>query len=309
MVRYLTKVVLSIEPTIEKDEFHDNLRQISAHHRSNLLDMIGVDPIVYRSETEQGDVDLQIWVTTLTSRAHSRYILPFYFVGARKYVFFCKTKNSVNFVNEVLDLAGHKINALNEILILTPSPEASEQKQYSRLKTKFRKLFADYNLENYSFHQFSTLNDLSDFFHDMILDIVANIPETPAYIPVGFDLETIANIAQEQGFTIDDNNQVVLTSQDVTFKVDISRNTVLAEMTDCTNCPQSCKVTRNLCIVISDKGFSTIKGLGDLRILSVLFAIKDGSIFSIKGGKPNEDLEVQLRDLRNKFNEKCLHKR
>ena len=121
MVRFLAKVILTLEPTITKDKFHESIREISAHHKSNLLNMIGVDPIVFRTESSQGEVDLQIWVTTITGSPLNRLVLPFYYVGARKYIFMCGSKNSVNFVAETLDLVKDKINALYEIVILCPT--------------------------------------------------------------------------------------------------------------------------------------------------------------------------------------------
>ena len=119
MSRFLAKVVLTLEPSLEQENFHQALREISAHNKNNLLEMIGVDPIVYRTDTNAGTVDLQIWVTTITGFQLNQMILPFYYTGARKYIFMCSSKNALNFVKNAIDLTSDQINALNEMIILT----------------------------------------------------------------------------------------------------------------------------------------------------------------------------------------------
>ncbi|MBN1329940.1 MAG: hypothetical protein JXA54_10750 [Candidatus Heimdallarchaeota archaeon] len=303
MVRFLAKVILTLEPTLTRDKFHDDLREISAHHRGNLLQMIGVDPLVFRSNTSQGEVDLQIWVTTVNNNNLNRLILPFYFVGARKYIFVCLTINSVNFVRELIELAEDKLNALYEFIILTPKD--FEKKAYSKLKTGFRKLFVEKKLESFSFHQWHSSEDLMSLFKSIVEDIVQTMPQQIGYLPIGFDLETVKKIIIDQGFEINSKNEVVTKIDDIIFRVDLKNNFVFAEMTDCLNCLENCVVSKKLCIEISNKGFSTMKGLGDLRIISVLLAIKDGSILTIKGGKPHEDIAVQLNELRDEYKKKC----
>ncbi len=306
MVRFLAKVILTLEPTIAKDKFHESIREITAHHKGNLLNMIGVDPIVFRTESSQGDVDLQIWVTTITGSPLNRLVLPFYYVGARKYIFMCGSKNSVNFVSDALQLVKDKINALYEIMILCPTN--GDKKTHSRLKTKFRKLFADNNLENFSFHNWSEPNDLAAIFKDVVEDIVVNMPQDVGYVPVGFDLSTVENIARQQGFEVTDNHEVLAKLDDILFRINLQKNIVYAEKSDCTNCPKECKVSKKLCIEIADKGFSTMKGLGDLRMVSILLAIKDGTILTIKGEKPQEDMEAQIAHLRETFEKTCKNK-
>ena len=303
MVRFLAKVILTLEPTITKDKFHESIREISAHHKSNLLNMIGVDPIVFRTQSSQGEVDLQIWVTTITGSPLNRLVLPFYYVGARKYIFMCGSKNSVNFVAETLNLVKDKINALYEIVILCPSN--GDKKYYSRMKTKFRKMFAENNLENYSFHNWSKPDDLAAIFTDVVEDIVVNMPRDTGYVPIGFDLSTIESIAKQQGFIVSPNHEVLARHDDIIFRINLQKNAVYAEMSDCPNCMKECKVTKRLCIEIADKGFSTMKGLGDLRIISILLAIKDGTIMTIKGSKPQEDISAQIAHLREIFEKKC----
>lgn len=303
MARFLTKVILTLEPTITKDKFHDNIREISTHHKSNLLNMIGVDPLVFRTDSSHGEVDLQIWVTTITDNPLNRFILPFYYVGARKYIFMCGSKNSVNFVAETLDLVKDKINALHEIVILYPTKV--DKKTSSRLTTKFRKMFAEHNLENFSFHNWLNPDDLITIFNDIVEDIVVSIPRDVGYVPVGFDLSTVENIAKQQGFIVSSNHEVLAKHEDILFRLDLQKNIVYIELSDCSNCKNECKVSKKLCIEIADKGFSNINGLGDLRIISILLAIKDGTIMTIKGGKPQEDVSAQIARLRKLFEETC----
>lgn len=303
MPRYLSKALLTIEPSLQKDEYHDTLREISAHNRSNLLDMIGVDPIVYRTETDQGTVDLQIWVTTLTGSSLNRMIMPFYFAGARKYFFMCATPNAVNFVSEVIELASDQMNALNEIIILIPSK--GTKINYSKSKKAFEEFFRDKGLTNYSFIKWSNSSDLEDLFVDVIRDLLQTAPEEIGFAPIGFDLETVEQLVKNQGFEISKDHEVVLEKNDFVFKVNLLRNTVYAEMSDCFDCENDCRVSKKLCIVIADKGFSNIRGLGDLRILSILYTIVDGTIFKLKGNKPTEDMENQLKALRKEFKKKC----
>ncbi|MGC9778193.1 MAG: hypothetical protein HZR80_03015 [Candidatus Heimdallarchaeota archaeon] len=307
MVRFLAKVILTLEPIITKDKFHESIREISAHHKGNLLNMIGVDPVVFRTESSRGEVDLQIWVTTITGSPLNRLVIPFYYVGARKYIFMCGSKNSVTFVSDALQLVKDKINALYEIMILCPIN--GDKKTHSRLKTKFRKLFADNNLENFSFHNWSEPNDLAAIFKDVVEDIVVNMPQDVGYVPVGFDLSTVENIARQQGFEVTDNHEVLAKLDDILFRINLQKNIVYAEKSDCINCPKECKVSKKLCIEIADKGFSTMKGLGDLRMVSILLAIKDGTILTIKGGKPQEDIEVQIAHLRETFEKTCKNKK
>jgi len=306
MVRFLTKVMVTLEPTIMKDQYHETLREISAHHKGNLLQLIGVDPVVFRTESSRGEVDLQIWVTTITGTPLNRVILPFYFVGARKYIFMCGSKNAHNFVKEALEITQEKLNAIYEIVILTP--KIKDNKTYSRLKTKFRKVFRDKNLENYSFHQWTYPTDISTLLTELVEDIVVNMPRVTPYIPIGFDLKTVEDIAKKQGFEVNEKHEVLFTLDDIIFRVNLKNNDIHAEIIDCPSCEKKCKAKKKLCIEIANKGYATLKGLGDLRILSILFAIKDGSIMQIKGGKPQEDIEQQISLLRKTFEKNCKKK-
>lgn len=307
MPRFLTKVILALEPTITKDKLHEEIREITAHHKKNFMSMIGVDPVVFRSTSSRGEVDLQIWITTITGSLFNQLVLPFYFVGARKYIFMCETKNSVHFVREVLDIVDDKINALHEIMILTP--ENGKIKEYSKLKTRFRKLFSDKNLNNFSFYKWKSKNELTDILKNVIENIVVNMNRLTGYIPVGFDLETVEKIAKRQGFEISDSHQVLKQIDDVIFRVDLHNNLVFAEIADCKDCPEDCKAEKKLCVEIANKGFTTLKGLGDLRMLSVLSAIDDKSILNLKGSKPQEDIQAQLTLLRKTYERNCKKKK
>jgi len=306
MVRFLTKVMLTLEPTIMKDQYHENLREITAHNKGNLLQLIGVDPVVFRTNTSRGEVDLQIWVTTVTGTPLNRVILPFYFVGARKYIFMCGSKNAHNFVKNTLEIVQDKINAVNEIVILTPKFE--NKKAYSQMKTKFRKVFREKFLENFSFHQWVNLNDISSLLRDLVEDIVINIQRVTTHIPIGFDLETVEDIAKKQGFEVNEKHEVLFKLDDILFRVNLQNNDVHAEISKCTECDEKCKASKKLCIEVANDGFATLKGLGDLRILSILFAINDGSVLKIKGTKPQEDVSEQLKILRKTFAKNCKKK-
>jgi hypothetical protein len=271
------------------------------------MSMIGVDPVVFRSNSSRGEVDLQIWITSVTGSLFNQLVLPFYFVGARKYIFMCETKNSVHFVRNVLELVEEKINALYEIMILTPAN--GKTKEYSKLKTRFQKLFADKNLENYSFNKWKSKEELTNILKDVVEDIVVSIPQTTGYIPVGFDLKTVENIAKRQGFEVSESHEVQKQIDDVIFRVDLHNNLVFAVMTDCKDCPEPCIAEKKLCVEIADKGFTTLKGLGDLRMLSVLSAIDDKSILKLKGTKPQEDINAQLTLLRKTFERNCKKKK
>jgi len=304
--RFLTKVILALEPTITQDKLHEEVREITAHHKKNFLNMIGVDPVVFRSKSSRGEVDLQIWITTITGSFFNQLVLPFYFVGARKYLFICETKNSVHFVREVLELVDDKINALHEIMILTP--ENGKIKEYSKLKTRFRKLFNDKKLNNFSFYRWKTKGELADILKKIVEDIVINMDRLIGYVPIGFDLETVEKIAKRQGFDVSETHQVQKQIDDVIFRVDLQNNTVFAEIAACRDCSENCKAEKKLCVEIADKGFTTLKGLGDLRMLSVLSAINDKSILTLKGNKPQEDIEAQLILLRKIYEKNCLKK-
>lgn len=303
MVRFLTKVMLLLEPTIMKDQYHEHLREITAHHKGNLLQLIGVDPIVFRTSTSRGEVDLHIWVTTVTGTPLNRVILPFYFVGAKKYIFLCGSKNGHKFVKNALEIVQDKINALYEIVILTPKIE--NKKAFSQMKTKFRKVFREKYLDNFSFHQWTNLDDISAILSELTEDIVVNISRVTTYVPIGFDLEIVEDIAKKQGFEVNDNHEVLIKLDDIFFRVNLQNNEVHAEISDCADCNEKCKTVKKLCIEIANDGFATLKGLGDLRILSILFAINDGSVLNIKGTKPQEDVSAQIKILRKTFAKNC----
>ena len=307
MVRFLTKVMLVLEPTILKDHYHEHLREITAHHKGNLLQLIGVDPIVFRTNTSRGEVDLQIWVTTVTGTPLNRVILPFYFVGARKYIFMCGSKNAHNFVKNTLEIVQDKINAVYEIIILTPKIE--NKKTYSQMKTKFRKVFREKYLKNFSFHQWENPDDIASLLRDLVEDIVVNIQRTTTYIPIGFNLETIENLVKKQGFDINEKHEVLLKQDDIIFRVSLQNNDIQAEIEDCSDCENKCKATKKLCIVVAEEGQTILPGLGDLRIISILFAINDSSILKIKGNKPQEDVSAQIKILRKTFAKNCKKKR
>jgi hypothetical protein len=304
--RFLAKVVLALEPSIKKDKFHEEIRQITAHHHRNFMQMIGVDPVVFRSHSSRGDVDLQIWVTTVTGTMFNQLVLPFYFIGARKYIFMCDTEYSITFVSEVLDLTEDKINALYEFVILSPGNGSA--KKYTQFKKRFEKLFSEKNLENYSFHQWKNSDDLINIFKDMVEDVVI-APYESYVVPVGFDLNTVEVIAKKRGFAINENHQILKTIDDITFRVDLKRNLVFAKITDCVTCSEVCKIERKLCIEIAEKGHATITGLGDIRMLSVLAAIDDQSILTLRGSKPQEDMQAQLKLLRKTYEKNCKKKK
>ena len=306
MVRFLTKVMVTLEPTIMKDHYHETLREITAHHKGNLLQLIGVDPIVFRTNSTRGEVDLQVWVTTITGTPLNRVILPFYFVGARKYIFMCSSRNAHNFVKDALEITQEKLNAAHEMVILTP--KIDDAKAYSRMKTKFRKIFRDKNLDIYSFHQWANQKDLAILLTNLVEDIVVNMPRTTPYIPVGFDLNTVEDIAKKQGFEVNEKHEVLFKRHDIVFRVNLQNNDIHAEITDCDDCKEKCKAVKKLCIEVANKGYATLAGLGDLRILSILFAIKDGSIMNIKGTKPQEDISQQIKILRKTFAKNCEKK-
>jgi hypothetical protein len=301
--RFVAKVILVLEPTIKKDSFHQILREISAHNKSNLLEMLGVDPIIFRTDTSAGSVDLQIWVTTFTGADLNRIIMPFYFVGARKYIFICHTKNSAGFVRSMFDLVDDKINALNEIIIL--APRKGKSVRFNIMKKEMEKVFHEKNLRHYDFKLWEDNSELITIFGDIAEDLVTRRPEHTGYMPIGFNLQTVENIVQKQGYLVNNNHEVLITKRDITFRVNLERNIVFAEMSGCEDCEYGCTVTKKLCIEIGNKGFSTLPGLGDLRILSVIFAIEDESIFTIKGRKPEENMENQLGELRAKYKKTC----
>ena len=303
MSRFLAKVVLTLEPSLEQENFHQALREISAHNKNNLLEMIGVDPIVYRTNTNAGTVDLQIWVTTITGFQLNQMILPFYYTGARKYIFMCSSKNALNFVKNAIDLTSDQINALNEMIILTK--KGKTEIKISKLKRDFEAFFQEKSLNHFSFKQWKDTNDLTEIFDEMVESLVTAHPDSFGFAPIGFELETVKDIVSKQGFEINEKHEILIPKDEIVFRVNLLKNTVHAEMSDCLNCEEECKATKKLCIVISDKGFATISGLGDLRIISIIFAINDGTIFNLKGTKPNEDISFQLNELRKLFRNKC----
>ncbi|HUU78810.1 MAG TPA: hypothetical protein VMX55_10720 [candidate division Zixibacteria bacterium] len=303
MARFLAKVVLALEPGLLKDDFHQALREISAHNKNNLLQMIGVDPIVYRTETSVGMVDLQIWVTSITGFQLNRMILPFYFTGARKYIFMCSTKNSVNFVAEAIDLTSDQINALNEVVILTPVDKLEIKP--TKLKRDFERFFREKSLNFFSFKQWKNSQDLAEIFDGIVNDLVTAHPESFGFAPLGFELDIVEEIVRKQGFEINEAHEILMPQDDIILRVNLQKNTVFAEMIDCIDCEKNCKATKKLCVVVSDKGFANISGLGDLRILSIIFAIRDGSFMNLKGTKPHEDISNQLNELRQLFKKKC----
>lgn len=303
MARFLAKVIITLESGMMKEAFHQALREISAHNRSNLLDMIGVDPVIFRTETDASSVDLQIWITTITGSMLNRLVVPLYYAGARKYLFMCSSKNAANFINGAIDLASQKFNALNEIIILTPK-KGAEIKQ-SKLKHDITRLFEEKTLANFSFFQWNTPNDLVGLFERIVNDLITTSPQEVGFAPIGFDLTIVEKIVKKQGFKVNQKHEVIIPKNKYIFKINLETNDVYAEMSKCYNCDEECKVSKKLCIQISDKGFANIAGLGDLRMLSILFAIDDESIFKIKGRKSQEDISNQLKELRKMFKKKC----
>ena len=303
MARFLAKVLLALEPSIYKDDYHEALREISAHNRNNLLDMIGVDPIVYRTESDAGTIDLQIWITTITGSNLNRMILPFYYTGARKYIFMCSTMNAYNFVTDLIDLTSDQLNALNEIVILTKTH--NRDLKVTKLRRDLENYFQEKSLENYSFFKWTNQHDLQRLFDRIVDNLIANISEATGFAPIGFNLGTVEEMIQRQGYEINENHEVIIQKRDYVFRVDLKKNAVYAEMKNCYTCEKECRVSKKLCIVISDKGFANISGLGDLRVLSIIFAIEDESIFNIKGQRPKEDISFQLKELKEMYKKKC----
>ena len=264
--------------------------------------MIGVDPVVFRTQTAIGPVDLQIWITALSGSAINRLVLPFYYAGARKYLFMCSTKHSVKFVSDIIDLVLDHLNALNEIIIILPSKGL--EVKYSQLKKEFEVYFKSKTLRNFSFKRWTTPSDLATLFEGMTNDLALTFPQEVGFAPIGFEIEIVEDIIKQQGFDVQ-NHEVVVPKGDIYFRVNLEKNTVHVEMIDDES---SCKVSKKLCIIIADKGYANMNGLGDLRLLSILYAINDESIFSIKGQSKTEDVSYQIDQLRKSF-EECKEKK
>lgn len=303
MARFLAKVVLTLEPTDLQTKFHKAVREVTSHHLSNLMQIIGIDPVVFKTQTPEGEMNLQIWITSFNNIIH-RMIMPNYYLGARKYLFMCEGKaRSVDFVREIIELTMDKLNALYEFIILVP-PFKSKQAR-TRLKNKFQKLFTELNIKHFSLREWREPEDLMELFIDCAREIVLEKPTTE-YLPVGFNLETTEEIVRKIGFTINERHEVIETLNGIRFRVNLEKNKVLAEIID----PEDgCKVSKELCIVVADRGYASITGLGDLRLISVLLAIKDKSILQLKGSRPQEDIRQQLQDLRKKFKNECKKKK
>ena len=136
-------------------------------------------------------------------------------------------------------------------------------------------------------------------------NLIESISETTGFAPIGFNLGTVEEMIKRQGYKVNENHEVMIPKRDYIFRIDLKKNAVYTEMNDCHTCEENCKISKKMCIVISDKGFANISGLGDLRVLSIIFAIEDESIFNIKGQRPKEDISYQLKELRDNFKKKC----
>jgi len=300
MTRFLAKMVLTIEPTDSYQQAHTAVRAITSHHNSNLIQVLGIDPVVFKTTTTQGEIDLQIWITAL-SRIN-RLILPNYFIGARKYLFMCEgNTDSISFVREIIDLAADKLNAAYEFVILLRP--IKEKKELAEIERTFSQLFTELNIENYSIRQWQEPKGLRNLFETMAEEIVQQEPYGE-FVPVGFDLKTTEAIVRKIGFEINENHEVIEFINDIRFRVNLKKNTIVTELE-----AEGCIVRKNLCIVVADRGYSSIAGLGDLRLISVLLAIRDKSILQLKGSRRQEDVKYQLEELQKKFKEKCKKKR
>jgi len=87
----------------------------------------------------------------------------------------------------------------------------NENKESGETRIDIRKVFRDKNLENYSFHQWTYPTDISTLLTELVEDIVVNMPRVTPYIPIGFDLKTVEDIAKKQGFEVNEKHEVLFT--------------------------------------------------------------------------------------------------
>jgi hypothetical protein len=306
VARYITKIILALEPGNSVPEIHQTIREITFNNAINLLPILGVDPVIYRNSHTNGIVDLQLWVTTLINEDINNHVLPLYFVGAKKYLFFCHSAKAVKFIDTIMTLTSEHFNALNELVIIFQ--QQGNAIDFEEVKESLIDFFDEKLISNYSFHYYSSRIDLENLFNQIINEVSQQSSIHASFAPIGFNVEVIERIAKKMGFETSNEHQISLVSRDIHFIVDIAKNTVIAEMKHCRTCPLDCKVKKKLCIEVAKTGYTTVNGLGDLRLISVLLAIKDESIFTLKGDTREEDLTVQLTKLRKDYLKKCKNK-
>ena len=117
--------------------------------------------------------------------------------------------------------------------------------------------------------------------------------------------EKVQDIISRLGYELNEDGIVILPKDNYTFEIDFYRNQVKANITNCLTCEKQCKHYRKLCVIEENQGFSSSLHFDNLRALAILYSIHDNVFVDLNGGKTSEDIQNQLRRLKEIYEVNC----
>lgn len=259
------------------------LRQIS----------IRIDLMTYHVSTSLGNVCLAWWVQPI--KTEQDILLSITPKGAIKYLFMCYDLDSLNLLKKILKFNIKHFNMNTEFIILLSKNACQELTKKQEKNLTY--LFDLFDIKKYSVEFWESSADIESIFKKIIRGILSS------FISIDYDLEVrsifdtydLVTLTQKLGFKPKDN-QIVEIFDDLLFTVNLKSGTVTVEPTFCQDCELTCPVHKSLCIVVDERGYSNLPLLyHNLRILSILCAIRDSTIMELKGEKSQkEDVRYQI---------------
>jgi len=306
---YLSKLLL----------FSDDIKTLAQQLRNwsesainiNCLNTIGMYPVISKVQTRLGTLCMSIWL--INNEARFDLFRAAYFSGVCHSIIVTKNPSDIELVRGLASIAPKGI----PITFVAMNQEQNFNREV--VNRTINNLNVSDQSRNIFYKKINSLEEISSVFEiigqKIAQDIISGEYHTfisnsnkPANIYKIFNkntFEKVKNLVMKIGYELLPDGIVLVHDKKFTFEVDFYRNQVKANITQCLNCPKPCKHYRKLCVVEEKKGYSNYLQFDNLQALAVLYALHDGSFYSLKGGKTNEDIAYQLERLWSLYEVNC----
>ncbi|NHK29755.1 MAG: hypothetical protein FK730_00285 [Asgard group archaeon] len=303
---YLSKILLFTE---DAHSLAEQLRDLSESTvNTNCLNTIGMYPLISRITTDLGTLCMSIWIISMDNR-FDQFRMAYY----------SGSSHSIILHNN------RDISSISNLFNITPQGIPTTFLSISNNETNDNEItlpddiVAENDQRNIAIRTLNNLDDITSIFEEIGQRITQELISgeyqtfTPQMVKPSniFKLynkrsfEKVQDIIKSLGYELNEDGVVILHKDKYTFEIDFYRNQVKANITDCLTCEKQCKHYRKLCIVEEDQGFSNSLHFDNLRALAILYSIHDGEFVDLNGGKTSEDVQNQLRRLKEIYEVNC----
>ncbi|MBD3192588.1 MAG: hypothetical protein GF308_18250 [Candidatus Heimdallarchaeota archaeon] len=281
------------------EEEYRVLKSISSHDffpERELSEIpIGLDFTTYYASTTVGEVCLVFWIRPI--KTEKDILISITPKGALKYLLMCYDLSSLSLLKKFLKQNIKSFNKKAEFIILLSKNACQELTQEEKEYIDY--IFAFFKIKKYSVEFWESSSDLETFFNKLIKNILSSfISIENIEVRSIFDTCDLVALTQKLGFKPKDD-KIVEIYDDLVFTINLKRGVVEVEPTFCQACKLPCSVSKKLCIVVNARGYSNLPLLyNNLRILSILSAIREGTIMDLKGvSSEREDIRYQIEKI------------